>query len=190
SALWGPDAFSGIINLVTKKGEQLQGVSVSAETGPYDTRRTALQAGWNARGWDAVLFGSVSHSEDFEHDIPGRPQRKDDRFREFYGKVSYKDFFEISGRHSSARNNYTVPEFLLEGSDQKPFSFLQASLHKPFEQSSLSFQGWYQYFESTDKYGYYDNPVNYLVRQDQTNRQYGLELKYDRTLFSNNFATL
>ena len=26
SALWGPDAFSGIINLVTKKGADLQGV--------------------------------------------------------------------------------------------------------------------------------------------------------------------
>ncbi len=182
SALWGPDAFSGIVNLVTRNGEGLQGIKIKGETGSYDTLGTSTLAGFAKKGWDGFLFGSVSHTEGFERDLPGREKRKDDRYGEIYGKLSYKDLFELSGRFSRYRDYYTIRNFSLEGSEYKSFSFVQATLNKSFADSSLSMQGWYQYFDSLDDYD--------LSRYEQFNRQYGGEVKYDKTFFGNNFATL
>lgn len=181
SALWGPDAFSGIINLVTKKGEQLQGLQIKGETGSYDTRGATLQGGFAKKGWDGFLFGAVSHTEGFEKDLPDK-RRRDDRYGEIYGRLSYKDVLEISGRYSRYRDYYTEPNYLLESSERKSFSFVQTTLNKSFEKSSFSLQGWFQYFDSLDDYG--------RSRYEQINRQYGAEIKYDQTLFGNNFATL
>lgn len=182
SALWGPDAFSGIINLVTQKGGNIQGVILKGETGSYDTLGTNVQAGFAKNGWDAFLFVAASKTEGFESDLSGREKRRDDRYREIYAKISYKDLLEISGRYSRYRDYYTDLNFFLEGSEHKPFSFIQATLNKSFENSSFALQGWYQYFDSLDDYD--------QSRYEQINRQYGGEIKYDQTLFGNNFATL
>jgi outer membrane receptor protein involved in Fe transport len=181
SALWGPDAFSGIINLVTKKGDQLQGLQIKGETGSYDTRGATLQGGFAKKGWDGFLFGAFSHTEGFEKDLPDK-RRRDDRYGEIYGRLSYKDVLEISGRYSRYRDYYTEPNYLLESSERKSFSFVQTTLNKSFENSSFSLQGWFQYFDSLDDYD--------RSRYEQINRQYGAEIKYDQTLFGNNFATL
>jgi len=180
SALWGPDAFTGVVNLVTKKGEKLQGAQVSGEIGSDNTRGGNMQYGFAKNGWDAYLFGSSSHTDGFEKDLPDR-QRLDDRFGEVYGKVSYKDILEISGRYSKYRDYYTEPVFKLEGQELKPLSFIQTTLNKSFEKSSISLQGWYQFFNSLDDY----DPTRYR----QQNNQFGAELKYDQTLFESNFAT-
>ncbi len=182
SALWGPDAYSGIVNLVTRKGEDIQGAGLSLETGSYDTRGTSAQAGFAKKGWDGFLFGSYLQTEGFEHDLPGERRRRDDHFGEIYARLSYKDFFEISARYSRYRDYYSDTVFLLEGSEHKAFSFIQATLNKSLEHSSFSAQGWFQYFDSLDDYD--------TSRYEQHNRQFGFEVKYDRTFFGNNFATL
>ncbi len=183
SALWGPDAFSGIVNLVTRKGEDLQGVEIKAETGSYDTLGTSFQAGFAKNGWDGFMFGSYAQTEGFEHDLPGSLRhRRSDRYREVYARLSYRDIFEVSGRWSRYRDYYSDITNLLEGSEFKSFSFVQATLNKSFENASISLQGWYQYFDSLDDYD--------QTRYTQFNRQYGLEAKYDQTLFGNNFVTI
>ena len=181
SAMWGPDAFSGVVNLVTKKGKQLQGAQATAELGSDSTRGSTLQCGFEKNGWDAFLFGSSSASHGFEDDLPDNSQRHDDRFGEVYGKVSYKDFFEISGRYSKYGDYYSEQVFKLDGKESKPFSFIQATFNKSFEKSSVSLQGWYQFFDSFEDY----DPTRY----EQRNSQYGAEFKYDQTLFTNNYAT-
>ena len=182
SALWGPDAFSGIINLVTRRGESLQGTHLTTETGSYDTRRVGLQTGFASRGWDGFLMTALSKSEGFERDLPGRRSRRDDRFTEVYGRLSYRDVLEISGRFSRYRDYYSERSFQLECSERKAFSFLQATFNKSMENAAFSLQGWFQHFDSLDDYD--------ESRYWQKNRQYGLEVKYDRTFFDNNYATL
>jgi outer membrane cobalamin receptor len=182
SALWGPDAFSGVVNLVPRRGEQLQGVQAAAAIGSHGTRANSGQAGFAKHGWDGYMFGSYALTEGFERDIPGRRTRKDDYFGEVYGRISYKDLFEISGRHSHYRDFYSERLYRLQGSEYKRVSFVQATLNKSFDDASLSLQGWFQYFDSLDDYD--------QTRYTQHNRQYGLEAKYDRELFGNNFATI
>ncbi len=182
SALWGPDAFSGVVNLVTKKGEKLQGGQVSAELGSDDTRGTNMQCGFAKKRLGRISFRLiVSDATALKMICPAAASGAMTASAKLYGKVSYKDIFEISGRYSKYRDYYTEPVFLLEGQEFKPLSFVQATLNKSFATSSVSLQGWYQFFNSLEDY----DPTRYR----QKNKQYGAELKYDQTLFESNYAT-
>jgi len=182
SALWGADAFSGIINLVTRKGKDLQGVRVKVETGSYDTRSATFQAGTEKAGWDIFVSGTFSKTEDFERDLPTQRKRNDDYHRELYGKISYGKKFEVSGRFSRYRDYYTIRDHLREGYEQKAFSFVQAGYNDTFGSIDVSARLWYQYFDSLDNY----DPSRY----EQKNRQTGGDLKFDRVFFGTNFITI
>ncbi len=45
SALYGADAFSGVINIITKSAEEIDGLEVGARTGKFNTKTTWLQYG-------------------------------------------------------------------------------------------------------------------------------------------------
>jgi outer membrane cobalamin receptor len=182
SALWGPDAFSGIINLVTKKGADIQGIALSTEGGSFDSKRAQALGGFNKYDWDGIVSLSTTKTEGFEYDLHNGEERPHDHYFEAYGKLSYKDVLEVSGRYSRYRDFYTEPTFIYEGAESKPFSFIQATVNKSIENASFSLQGWYQYFGSEDDYG---QPVF-----KQHNKQYGLEGKTDFTLFENNYLTI
>lgn len=104
SALWGADAFSGIVNLVPRKGKDLEGTTVSSEVGTFNTQRYNLLSGYNRRDVDVLLSANYTATDDFEHNLPGLNDRKRDYAAEFYGKVRYKEHLEISGRLSNYRN--------------------------------------------------------------------------------------
>lgn len=182
SALWGPDAFSGIINLVTRKGADIQGIALSTEGGSFDSKRAQALGGFNKHDWDGIVSLSTTKTEGFEYDLHNGEERPHDHYFEAYGKLSYKDVLEVSGRYSRYRDFYTEPTFIYEGSESKPFSFIQATVNKSIRDVSISLQGWYQYFGSEDDYG---QPVF-----KQHNKQYGLEGKTDFTLFENNYLTI
>ena len=182
SALWGPDAFSGIVNLVTRKGADIQGLSLITEGGSFDSRRAQVLGGFNKYDWDGIVSLSTTKTEGFEYDLHNGEERPHDHYFEAYGKLSYKDVLEVSGRYSRYRDFYTEPTFIYEGSESKPFSFIQATVNKSIANASFSLQGWYQYFGSEDDYG---QPVF-----KQHNKQYGLEGKTDFTLFENNYLTI
>ena len=104
SALWGADAFSGIVNLVPRKGKDLEGTTVSSEVGTFNTQRYNLLSGYTVRDLDVLLSANYTATDDFEHNLPGLNDRKRDYAAEFYGKVRYKEHLEISGRLSNYKN--------------------------------------------------------------------------------------
>lgn len=53
SAIYGADAFAGVINIITKSGENLKGLEVSATYGTYDT--TNLMASYGTTWTDSSL---------------------------------------------------------------------------------------------------------------------------------------
>jgi len=79
------------------------------------------------------VSGTFSRTEDFEHDLSTRDKRADDYNRELYGKLGFKDKFEISGRLSSYRDHYSIKDHLRECSEQKSFSFVQAGYNDSFK---------------------------------------------------------
>jgi len=190
SALWGADAFSGVVNLVTKKGKDVQGTIISSEVGTFNTQRYKLLSGYNKHGVDLLLSAAYSTSHDFEHNPPRQNRlfpdpgtRKRDHFAEFYGKLRYKENIEISGRISNYKNFYSEPRFSFNGEEYSPFSFLQATYNKEIGSfSNLLLSAYIERFESSEE--------SEVVTVSTKNWQYGWEGKYDFNLFKNHFTTL
>ncbi|MCK9605209.1 MAG: TonB-dependent receptor [Methylomonas sp.] len=62
SALYGADAFAGVINIVTKKAADLDGVTVGARGGNADTKSSWGQYGGQWQGWDVAASLQYSHN--------------------------------------------------------------------------------------------------------------------------------
>ena len=56
--LWGANAFLGVINIVTKKGEDIDGFFVEAGGGSYRTGRGAVAYGKKFGDFDVMVFGN------------------------------------------------------------------------------------------------------------------------------------
>lgn len=63
SALYGANAFGGVINIISKKGAQIAGVHAEAGLGSYDTRFEKLDAGFRKGRWEGAVAGSLYFTE-------------------------------------------------------------------------------------------------------------------------------
>lgn len=71
SALYGPDAFSGVINIVTKKGGEIGGARLTGGAGSYGTSDVSLSAGAPFLG--GAEFSAAAHRySSNEPYLPGR----------------------------------------------------------------------------------------------------------------------
>ena len=62
SALYGVDAFTGVINIITKKGTEVNGVVVSGSYGNYQTTNNSFMAGAGNEDISFVLTGNFYYS--------------------------------------------------------------------------------------------------------------------------------
>lgn len=189
SALWGADAFSGIVNLVTKKGKDVQGTILSSEVGTFNTQRYKLLSGYKKGDVDLLLSANYTASDDFEHNptqdalSPALHDRKRDYFNEFYGKLRYKEMLEISGRISDYKNFFSVPGFHFNGEAYSPFSFVQVTYNQEIGSfSNLLLNAYAEHFKYLEEFE--------LFTLQNKNWQYGWEGKYDFNLLKSHFMTL
>ncbi|MDH5297659.1 MAG: TonB-dependent receptor [Desulfobulbaceae bacterium] len=54
SAIYGADAYAGVINVITKEAKDIDGTKVGARVGSFDTYDTWLQHGGTWGGWDVA----------------------------------------------------------------------------------------------------------------------------------------
>ncbi|ALP54222.1 hypothetical protein Tel_14335 [Candidatus Tenderia electrophaga] len=67
SAVFGADAFAGVINIISKDSADIDGLVAGARTGSFDTQETWLQYGGEFNGW--AVAGSFEYStSDGDHD--------------------------------------------------------------------------------------------------------------------------
>jgi len=65
SALFGADAFSGTINIITKDGQEVNGVNAGLRHGSFDSNNVWLQYGGAQNGWDVVAsFEALKNGSD------------------------------------------------------------------------------------------------------------------------------
>lgn len=62
SALYGADAFAGVINIVTKKAADLDGTTLGARGGNADTESAWGQYGGHWQGWDVATSLQYNHN--------------------------------------------------------------------------------------------------------------------------------
>ncbi|MBF0507892.1 MAG: TonB-dependent receptor [Deltaproteobacteria bacterium] len=184
SALWGANAFSGVINLVTRNGANLNGTEVSVMAGPQATRLTSVTSGYKEKNVDLFISGSYNSTEGFPQSATGN---SDDVFREFYMKMKLGDHLEMSGRFSSVENHFNDRGIIFfpivySGVRQTPFSFFQTQYTNDLGPAQLTVRGFAEYFENKEQTDYY------LLHQD--NSQYGTEARLDITSLDRNIASL
>jgi iron complex outermembrane receptor protein len=63
SALYGADAFAGVINLITKKAGDINGTKVGVRAGNWDTQSTWGQHGAQWAGWDVATSLQYQHTQ-------------------------------------------------------------------------------------------------------------------------------
>jgi len=62
SALYGVDAFTGVINIITKKGSEANGVVISGSYGNYQTTNNSFMAGAGNEEISFVVTGNIYYS--------------------------------------------------------------------------------------------------------------------------------
>lgn len=104
SSLYGTSAFFAVVNVITKRGRDLKGAEVAAETGSHDSWRGRLSYGERfAGGLEMLLSGSLYESDGNrrlfypEFDSPdtndGIAEEMDhDRFQSLFARLSLLDF--------------------------------------------------------------------------------------------------
>src|SRR5262245_61646857 len=88
SALYGNNAFFGVINVVTKRGEQIKGAEVSGAVASYDTYEGRFTYGNRfPDGVEMLVSGTYYDSHG-----PLVDRADDDTFGSFFGSIAYSDF--------------------------------------------------------------------------------------------------
>ena len=59
AAIYGNNAFGGVINIITKKGADIQGLEYEKGFGSFNTRTDNIQFGINKSNWDVMVSGSL-----------------------------------------------------------------------------------------------------------------------------------
>jgi outer membrane receptor for ferrienterochelin and colicins len=104
SSLYGSNAFFAVVNVITKKGEKLNGFEVSGDAGSFETYKGRISYGnkikenidmllsatyYDSRGDDKLYYKEFDSPETNN----GVAEDSDiDRFQSFFGKVTYNDF--------------------------------------------------------------------------------------------------
>ena len=63
SALYGADAFAGVINIITKTAADIDGTQLGLRAGSFNSGDAWLQYGGNAHGFDTAAYLRVGHTD-------------------------------------------------------------------------------------------------------------------------------
>ncbi|WP_457354954.1 TonB-dependent receptor plug domain-containing protein [Roseateles sp. P5_D6] len=74
SALYGADAYSGVINIITKSAQDIQGTELGLRAGSFSTRDAWLQHGGKLGALDLAAFLRVGRSDGFRRIVESDAQ--------------------------------------------------------------------------------------------------------------------
>lgn len=129
SSLYGSNAFFGIINIVTRSGQDVHSVEVSGEAGSFDTYKSRLSFGNRfENGIEMIFSGSLFDSKEQdlffkEFDNPatnnGIAQGCDyDRNYSLFSKLSYQDF-TLEGAYASRTKGIPTASYETDFNDPR-----------------------------------------------------------------------
>lgn len=103
SSLYGSNAFFAVINVITRRGQDLKGLELSAEAGSFNTYEGRISYGHKLRQLEFLIsgtfYGSQGHDRLFypEYDTPQTnngiaSHADDDQFGSALAAISFRDF--------------------------------------------------------------------------------------------------
>ena len=204
SSIYGSNAFFGIINVITKKGKDINKMEISGEAGSFDTYKQRLTFGKEFnKDMDILLSASFfkSHGQSLyykEFDNPAQNNGWADgvdgeKYNSFFLNTRYLDFNLQGGFITREKIIPTAPwgtEFnspLTNTTDT--YGYLNLKFKKDINKDTS--------FMSRLFYNYYYYDGNYLINKppfvrvkDQTwGKSWGTELQYNRRVFEKHLIT-
>ncbi len=210
SCLYGTNAFFSVINVITKKGHQIDGSQVSAEVGTSDTYKSRVTFGKSfSHGLEILLSASVydSRGDDrlyySEFDDPSSNKgiaenRDDDKYCHLFLKTSWKDF-TLSAVYGSRDKDvptasfWTVFDEPFNTVDNRGYAELKYD-HRFDEMLNISsriyydryvYKGYYPYSAETED----GESYIYMNRDDDTSEWVGGDIMLTRKMFGNSSFT-
>lgn len=199
SVTYGNNAMLGIINIVTRKGGDLNATQLSTEFGSHDARRQRVSFGKRLdNGADVLLSASVldAPGQDFYfpgHDGPGDNHGwvrglDGERNQRFFGKFSFEGLMVEAGyvdRHKTVPTQptrYSVFNTPFTIDDQNSFLNVryEADLGLQLYSASRFYYGSYTY----ENQRVIDDPAPYAERR-HTARWWGVDQKFVGKWFTN-----
>ena len=91
SALYGANAFGGVINIITKKGKDINGLNYEKGFGTFNTSFDKVMFGIQKSKWDVALSGSIYSTDGplFTNRDPNYSASYVDKAYSFNGTISY-----------------------------------------------------------------------------------------------------
>jgi len=206
SVLYGNNAFFGVINVITRKGKQIDGVEASGEYGTFNTYKFRGSVGKSYdNGFEFLVSGtyydSAGADELFypEFNTPaqnnGRAEDMDgDSSGSFFGSVKFKDFTLQGGYISREKVNPTAQYFT---------TFNDPRLTTVDERSyaDLKFAHEYEGVVDVTAHAYFDQnnyqiaypvgvpPATSLFNEEQEGAWWGAELQLSKRLWEKHIIT-
>jgi len=106
SALYGADAFSGVINIITKTAADINGTQIGLRAGSFNSRDAWMQYGGALGAYDAAAYLRVGHT-DGQHQIIAADVLSGTPFSLAPGPVNL-GYDAIDGRVDLSRNKWRL----------------------------------------------------------------------------------
>ena len=199
SSLYGTGAFFGVISISTRKGRDLKGPEISGEVGGFETYKGRATYGNQFKnGLEMLVSGTYFQSEGQksiyyrEYDNPAThygiaSNCDDDRFKNFFSKISYHDF-TLSGVYSNRGKTLPTGSFGTVFNDPRnktrdDWAYLDLKYDRTFDnQLNILARLFYdQYYYNGDYI--YDYPPVTLYRDFARGEWWGGELKLTKQVF-------
>jgi len=74
SALYGADAFAGVINIITKTSQEVDGTQVGARAGSFNSQEAWVQYGGQVAEWDVFVNAHIGESDGHKASIEADTQ--------------------------------------------------------------------------------------------------------------------
>jgi outer membrane receptor protein involved in Fe transport len=195
SSIYGSNAVLGVINVITKRGRDLDGLEASVELASFDTDKERLSYGkryengaelllsasrYRSDGQDLFFpeFNTPATNNGIAHNLDG------DRYQRFFGKLAYAGFTLASAYSSRDKTVPTAPYYTefndpnMETTDEAAFVDLgyNGELGRSWDISAHVFQGRY-YYEGIYPYEYEEGVPVILNKDTGQGSWWGGEVK-------------
>jgi len=206
SSLYGTSAFFGVINIITKRGRDLDGTNITASYGSNDSYKTRLSYG-NRFNNDLEVFLSGSfydtqgddrfYSKEFDDPSTNNGIYEDndeEQTKNLLATISYKDF-TLQGSYADSDKDLPTASYGTifnhpDASTNERIGYVDLKYDHTFDnQLNVVSRLGYNYYRYSGKYPYDYPPVT--INKDLTKGQSWLaELELSKTLWTDHRVTL
>ncbi len=206
AVLYGNNAFFGVINVVTRKGEQLNGLEVSGDYGSFDTYKARATFGKSfTNGIEMLFSGTIADSagdrrlyygtfDTKEQNYGIATDRDGETYGSAFGSMSYRDFTLEGAFNRRIKDNPTAQYDTtfdapgLKTADDRGYVSLKY-VHEFPHDIDVTAQAYFDYADHSIGYPYTTDNGSLLYKEIQTGEWWGTELQMSKRLWGKHTFT-